>query len=98
MLLEQDGLYEKITAYQNLDYYSQLYGVKNRQKRIEELLEFVGLSDDAGELTGNLSKGMKRKLGLARAIIHDPQVLFLDEPSSGLGPENGARPDTTAFG
>ena len=87
VLLEQDGLYEKITVYQNLDYYSQLYGVENRKQRIEEMLEFVGLYDDAGKLAGNLSKGMKRKLGLARAIIHRPQVLFLDEPSSGLDPE-----------
>jgi ABC-2 type transport system ATP-binding protein len=87
VLLEQDGLYERITAYQNLDYYSQLYGVQDRRRKIEEMLEFVGLSDNAGEPAGNLSKGMKRKLGLARAIIHTPQVLFLDEPSSGLDPE-----------
>ena len=87
VLLEHDGLYERITAYENLDYYAQLYGVSNRVEKIENLLEFTGLSDRKGDKVGEFSKGMKRKLALARAIIHDPDVLFLDEISAGLDPE-----------
>lgn len=87
VLLEHDGLYERISAYENLDYYAQLYGVSNREKKIENLLEFVGLFDRKDDKVGKFSKGMKRKVALARAIIHDPDVLFLDEISAGLDPE-----------
>jgi len=87
VLLEHDGLYERISACENLDYYAQLYGVSNRVEKIENLLEFVGLSDRKNDKVGEFSKGMKRKLALARAIIHDPNVLFLDEISAGLDPE-----------
>ena len=87
VLLEHDGLYERISAYENLDYYAQLYGVSNRVEKIENLLEFTGLSDRKDDKVGQFSRGMKRKLALARAIIHDPDVLFLDEISAGLDPE-----------
>ena len=87
VLLEHDGVYERMSAYDNLDYYAQLYGVPHRRRKIEDLLELVGLSDRRKEKAGNFSRGMKRKLALARAIIHDPKVLFLDEPAAGLDPE-----------
>jgi len=87
VLLEHDGLYERISAYENLDYYAQLYGVSNRVEKIEKLLEFTGLSDRKDDKVGEFSKGMKRKLALARAIIHNPDTLFLDEISAGLDPE-----------
>ena len=90
VLLENNGLYERLSAYQNLLYYARLYGVpeSDRVEKIERLLEFAGLSDRRNEKTGRFSTGMKRKLGLARAMIHDPEILFLDEPTSGLDPES----------
>jgi len=90
VLLENDGVYDQLSAYENLDYYAQLYGLSDsveRKRRIGELLEFVGLSDRRNDKVGEFSKGMRRKLALARAIAHEPEVLFLDEPSSGLDPE-----------
>jgi len=87
VLLENNGLYARLNAYENLDYYARIYRVPDRESRIQELLSFAGLQDTAQMPVGNFSTGMKRKLALARAIIHDPAILFLDEPTTGLDPE-----------
>ena len=87
VLFENNGLIDRFTARENLRYYAELYEVSDIEKRISELLEYVGLSDRGDDLVGIFSTGMKRKLGLARAILHKPDILFLDEPSSGLDPE-----------
>ncbi len=87
VLLDRDGLYDRISANDNLEYYARLYGVSDRRRKISEMLEFAGLTERRNDRVGNFSKGMKRKLGLARALIHEPEVLFLDEPTAGLDPE-----------
>ena len=87
VLLEHDGLYNRISAYENLNYYAQLYDVPDRQAKIRNLLELSGLYERRNDKVGEFSKGMKRKLALSRALINQPDVLFLDEPSSGLDPE-----------
>ncbi|MCX6700176.1 MAG: ABC transporter ATP-binding protein [Methanomicrobiales archaeon] len=87
VLFENNGLIDRFTARENLLYYGELYEVPDLGKRASELLEYVGLSDRGDDLVGIFSTGMKRKLGLARAILHKPEILFLDEPSSGLDPE-----------
>ena len=73
-----------LTVYQNLKTHAILFGADNIKSRIEKALEFSGLSDHADKTAGNLSGGMKRRLIIARALLHEPSVLFLDEPTVGL--------------
>jgi ABC-2 type transport system ATP-binding protein len=87
VLMENDGLYDRISAWENLDYYGKLYKVKDREQRIGYLLQAFGLHERKDDRVFTFSKGMRRKLGIARAIIHDPDILLLDEPTSGLDPE-----------
>src|SRR6187399_2937275 len=86
------GVYERLSGYDNLRYFAELYGVppKTQKPRIEELLELVGLKGREHERTEGYSRGMKQRLHVARGLLHDPEVVFLDEPTIGLDPV-GAR-------
>ncbi len=86
------GLYNRVSALDNLRYFSDLYGVDPAvaRQRIPELLKAVGLADRAEEKVEKYSRGMKQRLHIAKALVHDPEVLFLDEPTIGLDPA-GAR-------
>ncbi len=88
VLLEHDGLYERLSAQDNLDFYARIWNMppSSRDTRIHELLSRFGLYDRRKETVGTWSKGMKRKLALARAMLHKPTLLFLDEPTAGLDP------------
>jgi ABC-2 type transport system ATP-binding protein len=83
------GLYEELTAYKNLDFYGRYYKVdeEKRRERIEYFLKLLGLWEKRNLAAGTFSKGMKQKLAIARALIHDPEVLFMDEPTANLDPE-----------
>jgi ABC-2 type transport system ATP-binding protein len=87
-LPEQPYFYDYLTAKELLEYYGQLSGVqaKDRSRKIDALLERVGLKDAARVQLRKFSKGMLQRVGLAQAILHDPKVVFLDEPMSGLDP------------
>jgi ABC-2 type transport system ATP-binding protein len=82
------GLYPDLTVMENIDFYADVYGVprRGRQERVDRLLGFSNLTPFKKRLAGNLSGGMKQKLGLACALIHTPKVLFLDEPTNGVDP------------
>ncbi len=86
VLLEHDGHYEPMSVTQNLEFYGRLYGLppKKRQRRIDEVLELFQLRECARKPAGTLSKGMKRKLAIARAVLHEPELVILDEPTTGL--------------
>jgi ABC-2 type transport system ATP-binding protein len=87
-LPEQPYFYDYLTARELLDYYGQLSGVeaKHRSSRVKEVLQRVGLPDVGGVQLRKFSKGMLQRVGIAQAILHDPKVLFFDEPMSGLDP------------
>jgi ABC-2 type transport system ATP-binding protein len=89
LLPENVGLYDDLSAYRNLDFYGRLYKKPEdkRRERIEYFLKMLGLWDKRDLTVGSFSKGMKQKLSIARALIHDPKVLFLDEPTANLDPE-----------
>ncbi len=86
------GLYNRVSAVDNLRYFSDLYGVDPgvARKRIPQLLEVVGLSGREKERVEKYSRGMKQRLHIAKALVHDPELIFLDEPTIGLDPA-GAR-------
>jgi ABC-2 type transport system ATP-binding protein len=89
LLPENVGLYDSLSAYKNLDFYGRLYEVptQKRQENIERLLRLLGIWERRDDAVGTFSKGTKQKIAIARALIHDPKVLFLDEPTANLDPE-----------
>jgi ABC-2 type transport system ATP-binding protein len=83
------GLSENLTAYDNLDFFAKIYDCPETQRKenIQRFLEMLGLWEKRNVLAGTFSKGMKQKLAIARALIHEPQVIFMDEPTANLDPE-----------
>jgi len=82
------GLYPDLTVQENIHFYADIFGLprRGREKRVDELLDFSSLAPFRKRRSGNLSGGMKQKLGLACALVHTPKVLFLDEPTNGVDP------------
>jgi ABC-2 type transport system ATP-binding protein len=87
-LLEFSGLYERMSAEDNLDFYGRVYHMSSadRRARIKELLTHIDLWDRRKDQVGNWSRGMKQKLAVARALLHHPPLIFLDEPTAGFDP------------
>ncbi|ODS38391.1 MAG: hypothetical protein A7315_12425 [Candidatus Altiarchaeales archaeon WOR_SM1_79] len=83
---EQQYMYNNMTAYEYLSFFADLYAVKNKKERIDELLKFVELYEFRNKRLKEYSKGMRQKISISRALVHDPDILFLDEPAYGLDP------------
>jgi ABC-2 type transport system ATP-binding protein len=85
-VLESDGLYDNLDAIDNLAYYGSIYGVAQPLTRIDEVLTLVNLKDRGREKISAYSRGMRQRLALARALLHNPDILILDEPTAGVDP------------
>ena len=84
VVTHQTFLYGNLTAYENLDFYSKLYDVPNRRERIREVVDQVGMTSRIHDRVGILSQGMRQRISIARAVLHQPDIVLLDEPESGL--------------
>jgi ABC-2 type transport system ATP-binding protein len=87
MLTQTPGLYNRLSAKRNLEYFASFYPSIESQSQVEKYLKLMGLWERHDSKVGTFSKGMKQRLALARALVHEPKVLFLDEPTAGLDPE-----------
>ncbi len=89
ILTEQPGLYERQSAVENLVFFATLYGLDRTTaaKQAEHFLKLMGLWERRGEAVATFSRGMKQKMAIARAALHEPRILFLDEPTTGLDPD-----------
>lgn len=87
-MAQSDALYQELSAKENLEFFASLYGLsgKTMQSRIAEIMELVELTDDTHKLVSNYSGGMKRRLSLAAALLHEPDLIILDEPTVGIDP------------
>jgi len=90
LLTEVPGLYESLSAWRNLEFYAELHGLdgSRRDARIRAVLERLGIWERREARVATFSKGMKQKIAIARALVHEPEVLFLDEPTASLDPES----------
>ena len=87
LLTETPGLYDNLSAERNLEIYASLYEVQDVKGQVEKYLRFLGLWERRMDSAATFSKGMKQKLAIARALLHEPRTIFLDEPTAGLDPE-----------
>jgi ABC-2 type transport system ATP-binding protein len=87
-MAQSDAMYTELTAKENLEFFGSLFGLRGEKlkKRINEVMELVNLTDHLKRSVGNYSGGMKRRLSLAIALMHEPEVLILDEPTVGIDP------------
>jgi ABC-type Na+ transport system ATPase subunit NatA len=87
---QEIAVYEDLTAHENLTFWGKMYGLRGAQlkTRVSEVLETIGLSERAGERVGKYSGGMKRRVNIGVALLHKPQVIYMDEPTVGIDPQS----------